>query len=600
MPLDPLALVRAAKERHFAYQPQTQFADLTGGADYTPTTQVGRNPVDSPGGDALQRLRGGNPSNTVALANRFKPPSPLNPVEPNANGLPLPHFGDGGKVFSKVAKTLADDMVANVPKETPKQTPAVLAQKLRAGFVDPKELQHLTFVDPSATTLINGYQTAVDNGLVTSDLRDALSNKLASMGDTMPQQIQRYTPTAPAQQAGPVDPSRQLNSAAINQMLTQGHAEGGSVDDNSSLHWIAGMARKLGIPSMAEDRARVATGVAKQLYGLDRDGNLVLGGRAWTKGQGGTPAGLLDQFAAIPHSIVPVLNAISGGEESGPELQAPSWSNDAAARLDLLDQKVKGATGVGDATTLPEHIEDAVGMLATPMPASKVAKEAPMLQRALEYLTPVRPPTVGRFATDSIGMGGLGSGIDELSKRLASHQQPSSDVDPSFEDAAVSQTNAGYAGGGSTRRDILKQLAGLAAAVSAGPVIKSVVKDAPAAVKSEAPVATQVVGNMAQGITHDQGEIHGLLGQAKNELFGASDEPNWQAVNSLLGRIPGSRRAVDEVNAYKDWSANSAMTNTPEWEAENAARVARLEGHIDNLSFQHDVPIVPNPNDEVP
>jgi hypothetical protein len=363
-------------------------------------------------------------------------------------------FADGGRVISQLARDLATDVVKNAPSAATKAkvSPVVLAQKLRAGFVDPSELNHLLYTDPSATTLINGYQTAVDNGNVTSNLRDALANKLQSMGTTPPAQVRQFTPVAPK----PAQPSQggeqpALNSAQLNQMLggdTPGYADGGmATSHEDSLKWIADKARQLGIPSMANDRARVVTGIAKQAYGLDENGQPVLGGRAWLSSQKGTPPAILDELTALPANVAPMIGAAAKylGKGNGPglSLKGPQWSQDAQARLDALDAKVKQSTGIGDAHTLPEHIEDAAAMLATPLPAAKIAKEAPMLQRALEYLTPVRPPTMARYATDSGAMGGIGAGIDAIAKRLAARRAiPPETVDPAFEDAAMESTNA--------------------------------------------------------------------------------------------------------------------------------------------------------------
>jgi hypothetical protein len=124
-------------------------------------------------------------------------------------------------------------------------------------------------------------------------------------------------------------------------------------------------------------------------------------------------------------------------------MQGPQWSKDAQARIDALDKKVKNLTGVEEAHTLPEHIEDAAGMLATPIPAAKVAEEAPMLQRALEYIAPVHPPTLGRYATDSVALGSVGAGLDKLIERLSAKAAPDrSQLDPEFEQAAMDSTNA--------------------------------------------------------------------------------------------------------------------------------------------------------------
>jgi hypothetical protein len=647
--LDPLALVVAAKQRHYAYKPIAGSSSATPflGSDYTPSYQQGANPIQNPGADANLRIQNAQTNPAAALAARYKPQSPMNAVEPTANGIPLPNFAEGGDVVSKAAKVLKEwlgksgsdvgaistdpqlqrlrafgtrqqgnsldtagmnklvsdraaapnenQMMGIAPQpisSSEAQTvidPSAMAAKIRTTMVDPRHLDVLQGRDQSLDTLIRGYKMAAINGDIPDDLRSALANKLENVGKTPEQLAAEATPQAPAQ--GQMAPPQQASPAGP-QM-----AEGGSTSE-SSLKWLADMARKMGVSSMAEDRARVATGIAKQAYGLDEYGEPVLGGDAWTKDSKGTPPRILDELTSIPGSVVTLLNAVNGkGPEGTSTPNAPQWSTDAGERLDQLDKKVKQTTGVGDAQTLPEHIEDAAGMLASPIPASSVAKEAPMLQRALEYLTPVRPPTLARYATDAAGLGSASAGLDALAARLAakkSAQNQPEQVDPEFEDAAIADTNAapGMAGGGSTRRDLLQKLLGLGAVAGISPAVKMVVKDAPEAV---APLASQA----ATGITHDPTEIHGLIKGAKNELFGATDEPNWNAVTSLLSRIPGSKSAVDQLKNYHDWVTHpDTDIFSPEGAAENSARVAGLEGHIDNLSFRHDVPIVPNPNDE--
>lgn len=392
----------------------------------------------------------------------------------NANG-----YGDGGKVTQRLAalaKLMADDVVKNVPtpgKRLPRP-PAQLAQELRAGFVDPQDFNHLLHTDPETTDLIGHYQGAVDKAAfnrqpVDPAQKQALIAKLESLGTTTPSQIQSY-PTSMTPQnvdtmlsanpplgkaaGGSVDLVRSalarlgINPPSISE--PQEFAEGGATtehkdnpeaDPDSSLTKIAEFLNRYGGPHAA----RLGTGIAKQFYGTDKNGRLVLGGRAYTDSQGGTPAGILDSFASLPASVIPIANAISGGKESGPEIPTPQWSSDAAARLAALDRKVAASTGIGEAQTLPEHLEDAAAMLATPFPASKVAKEAPALQRMLEMLTPLRPPTLARYGTDSAMLGGANAGLQALTNKLAGKapipDNSGAGADPAFAAAALQATN---------------------------------------------------------------------------------------------------------------------------------------------------------------
>ena len=64
---------------------------------------------------------------------------------------------------SPVVQKLAADMAARPPMGGVKKPPQQLAQELAAGHVDPQELQHLLYTDPTLTPLINRYQSGVDN-----------------------------------------------------------------------------------------------------------------------------------------------------------------------------------------------------------------------------------------------------------------------------------------------------------------------------------------------------------------------------------------------------------------------------------------------------
>lgn len=199
-------------------------------------------------------------------------------------------------------------------------------------------------------------------------------------------------------------------------------------DYSSSLARLAQAARSFGGPNHPEDRARLASGVAKQFYGLDAQGKPALGGRAWTQSQGGTPAGILDQFASLPNFLAPVAGLAAkylspGGRglgSAGVDVNPPQFSQDAAERLRKLDAAVSKSTDVGEAHTLPEHLEDAAAMLASPFPASKVAGEAKGMQRAFEALVPVRPPTLGRYLGDTAMLGGGNASLDAVLAKLSS------------------------------------------------------------------------------------------------------------------------------------------------------------------------------------
>lgn len=575
-----------------------------------------------------------------------------NPVE-DQSMLNANSYGDGGEVtqrLSKLAKALSDGIRENIDKTPPKvasKTPAALASSLRAGFVDPAEFRHLSnTADPELTKLVYGYQGNVDRSMfqgtpVSTDSKAPLIAKLDMLGDTIPPTLQRATPIVP-KPAGPVDPNAPLNSPLMQQTL-RGYAGGGSIDhcrmamerlgyasggstDDSSLSKVGELAGRAGVSSMAGARSRIATGIVKQLYGLDKDGNLVFGGRAWTKDQGGTPPGILDEFAAIPSNIAPLAGAAvkylmpgHPGAGAGLSTSAPQWSQDAAARLEALNRKVASTTGIGEAQTLPEHIEDAAAMLATPMPATKVAKEAPMLQRALEYLTPVRPP-ISRYGTDSAVLGGSSAAIEALIKRLAS-RSPTPDNngapgDPGFETAAMQQTNgtgederpihnshqmstlydangrpygsgvdpATFAGGGKilgdldklvmSRRDMLKNLAagiGIAAIPAA---MKELKTDAPKA-------AEQAAGKGATKMSTEP------MGKRYIPVATAADEAD-PTTSLLKNELSGYRGAkVLEMNPLDSAGRYRALVEMPQSELDrHAQEIGTTYGHPHHPDFE--------------
>lgn len=422
--VDPLMLVQAAKSRHYAYKPLGSEHML--GQDYTPSALQGRSITESPAAAAALTAQGVKGANKPAIAGR--PQSPLNPVEPKANGNALPGFAEGGSVLSKIAKVLSR-LLGNAPEEA------------AAAPTSDRVLDLARKMQNNQTMTMAEYNELI--GHLANAPQPLGFGK--SVGEPVSAQERLKRTTSQTDPNSGVDPyntaqsffDRQENDQLLPQAIA-GHADGGSIK------WLADKARELGIPSYAEDRARVATGIAKQFYGLDEQGNPVLGGHAWLSSQHGTPPRILDELTSIPGSTIELINAINGpGPKDVSQMHAPQWSKDAQARLDALDKKVREVTGVGQAQTLPEHIEDAAGMLATPLPAAKVAKETPMLQRALEYLAPVRPPTAARYATDSAALGGVSAGLDKLIERLS--QKPARDpgaLDPEFEQAAVEHTNA--------------------------------------------------------------------------------------------------------------------------------------------------------------
>jgi hypothetical protein len=221
----------------------------------------------------------------------------------------------------------------------------------------------------------------------------------------------------------------------------EGHADGGTIEGPSTEHEAkAGLGKRFGVRLM------------EQAYGLDASGKPALGGRAWTKGQGGTPAGILDEITAAPHNLLSMVKSIRGLDparrdpgyrgiqeniDSAIDRVDPQWSRDASDRLEQLRAGMNKQFGVGEAHSLPEHMTDAAASLVTPVPMTKAGESAGLIKRLLEMTTPLRPRTLKNFATDTAGLGVVGTGLDALTERLAKlHAQAGSQgggasVDPS-------------------------------------------------------------------------------------------------------------------------------------------------------------------------
>lgn len=217
--------------------------------------------------------------------------------------------------------------------------------------------------------------------------------------------ISRYAMRTPDQNANPF---KKATAEDIDRLLSNppGMAEGGDVESSpeeqasfnahSSLRRLADAARALDNPTgtdpNAENRARVTSNLAGLLYGLDAHGNPVLGGRAWTSTQGGTPMGLLDVATSVPHNVVGLAKLIDKylPGKSNPQFWDsvdPQWSKDAATRLAQLRQKVQQTAGVGAADSLPATAIDMATDMAVPTGVSRLSAEGTALRRALPWVT---------------------------------------------------------------------------------------------------------------------------------------------------------------------------------------------------------------------
>lgn len=142
-------------------------------------------------------------------------------------------------------------------------------------------------------------------------------------------------------------------------------------------------------PENRDVGARLVTSAATPFYGTDREGNIVLGGRAWTHEQGGTPMDLLDRITSIPHALAGLADKLMGPTPVSaapkgytPE-QAEAWSKEKLADMPLLagskqagerseafQDKVARSLALGPAKTFAQHLAEQ-GDAVIPVPGLK-------------------------------------------------------------------------------------------------------------------------------------------------------------------------------------------------------------------------------------
>lgn len=125
--------------------------------------------------------------------------------EQTANRLAKEYHAAAVDPVSAAAKQLAADLAGRSSMGPIKKSPTQLAQQLAAGHVDPAELSHLMYTDPTLTPLINRYQSGVDNQNLTPVQKQKLIQKLASMGQQAP-------PPVPAASARPPMPPQGMQA----------------------------------------------------------------------------------------------------------------------------------------------------------------------------------------------------------------------------------------------------------------------------------------------------------------------------------------------------------------------------------------------------
>lgn len=275
---------------------------------------------------------------------------------------------------------------------------------------------------------------------------------------------QRYYDQALARGLTPLQASL-LRMRAISNALPpsrgQGHAEGGSAGNDSSLAKISSFLKRYG----GSDAQRLGVKVASQLYGLDEQGKpSFLGyGHYGREGEFSSqhPPGFVDTLQSLPASLIPIANLLSGKslrkDVDNSDIPTPQWSSDAAARLAALEKQVQQTSGVGEASGFRQHAEDMLGSLITPIPIGAAGKEAPVLRRLLEAIAPVRPTTARDYALMTGIGGGAGTALDAISRRIAARQAAPAlsqdSVDPQFEKASMDEANLRRTAGPQTLYD---------------------------------------------------------------------------------------------------------------------------------------------------
>lgn len=368
-----------------------------------------------------------------------------------------------------MARRLSDQVVSNSsPTARPPASAAQLVQRLRGNdLVEPGELNHLLYSSPEAHAAINAYQGGMDQAAIQGqsvdpETRERLARVLEAQSSQPPSLLTpgmaeggSFNPIASALERvrGQSSPGSPGMSGALRDAMealksfmgatrgeatgdrentimapAEGHADGGTTGVSTDHEQQkAGLAKRFGVRVM------------EQAYGLDDQGKPALGGRAWTSGQGGTPAGILDEITSVPHNLLslmhttrsldPIRKHLPGNaqgqaaEDSFFDSVDPQWSKDAADRLERLRGSMNREYGVGEAHSFPEHMTDAAASLVSPVPMAAEGKEASAAGRLLEMTTPLRPRTLKNAVQDTTVMGGAGTAIDALTQRLARARQ---------------------------------------------------------------------------------------------------------------------------------------------------------------------------------
>jgi hypothetical protein len=83
--------------------------------------------------------------------------------------------------------------------------------------------------------------------------------------------------------------------------------------------------------------------------------------------------------------------------------------------------------------------------------------------------------------------------------------------------------------------------------------------------------------------------IRQAISDAKDHIFGESDEPNWEAAHATLDDVPNSEKAKKKLSEYRKYLNGKDFD-----EDTNLKHIDELEKHLDDLTPGERIP---NPNE---
>lgn len=174
----------------------------------------------------------------------------------------------------------------------------------------------------------------------------------------------------------------------------------------------------------AERRARIASAMLSNLYGVTPEGELttdVLPRFDLMQGRFTWPnrPGLVDGTLSLAELLLP-------------ESATPDFVKGSGERYEQTLGQIQDAMGVSAAETLPEHLTEALGNMLTqvPVPAAGSRGVRGALSGLAEYVTPTVHPTPGNYMGGAAVGGAFTRGLQELARRLPGIQNTLRGIDP--------------------------------------------------------------------------------------------------------------------------------------------------------------------------